>query len=583
MASAAGLLKCSLCLSDFTDPRALPCLHTFCLKCLIDLSDANQQAATLKCPMCQEHHKMPRNGAGGFRKDFRINSFMEINRNKEHSVRTTMCKRHPKMELTHVCAEADCNRAVVCTQCAAESHVHHLAYPIKSFCEYKLSELKLMKKATQQNRVLMACAHSSSEVVNMAKKQIKKFHARLNQLEKEITGYVLDNRAEVEHDRITERDGQLQEIESQLERLEAQLSDTVPNIVRKNVYNEHLIEEFHRLQETLNNWSLSYSLVEFQADAFQLAHDFTLPMNNDFIKTLPRQDVKGASVGLLGRTVPPVKAEEIVTWKQRDDDVLGIACHSYVGGGVTILSSLYFSVYMQNEGYMFHSHEHKDHADRVTTFQEYCQAILDPKCDKVRLFYAWPIFLYEINDHAIRIRGKAGCGLSGTNNYLVYSAWRKSTKSQIVCFSVKKHPPKFQWIHKFGSFTLRSLSALESPKELLVVVAADSCQDRKKAAALIAVNGPSKPLWKITFEALDREAEEFDLRDMCNDGRYFYVLNTEEGCVHVISTDGNVLSKILQNLDRPRSLACNSERNELVVACSGRAVKVYKLIYRDRP
>lgn len=28
---------CPLCLCDYKDPRALPCLHTFCLNCLSDV------------------------------------------------------------------------------------------------------------------------------------------------------------------------------------------------------------------------------------------------------------------------------------------------------------------------------------------------------------------------------------------------------------------------------------------------------------------------------------------------------------------------------------------------------------------
>ena len=121
---------------------------------------------------------------------------------------------------------------------------------------------------------------------------------------------------------------------------------------------------------------------------------------------------------------------------------------------------------------------------------------------------------------------------------------------------------------------------METSKHLLVVVA-NSCPG-KSTSAIAAVNGPGKYLWKISFETLDSEAKKFDLRDMCNDGNYFYVLNAEESCVYLISVEGKVLSKILENLDQPRAMACSSERKEVVVASSGGAVKVYKLIYTDQ-
>ena len=118
---------------------------------------------------------------------------------------------------------------------------------------------------------------------------------------------------------------------------------------------------------------------------------------------------------------------------------------------------------------------------------------------------------------------------------------------------------------------------------LLVVV---SCRfwygtTDKNATALFALK-KSKILWKITFDALDRNSKECDLRDMCNDGCYCYVLNTEEACVYMVSNDGDVLSKILQNLGMPRALACDPKTKNLVVACDDKRVTVYKLIYKEQ-
>ena len=163
MTSTADLLKCSVCLSEFKDPRALPCLHTFCLDCLTQLCDSDDRYNTLKCPVCLEYHKKPWDGANGFCKDFRIN-FIEISRKKERSVRTSMCRRHPRLELTHFCRENDCNRAVLCTQCAAQSHRNHLVHPIKNVCEVKLSQLHLMKQA---NGIMNLCIQRNYELVQV--------------------------------------------------------------------------------------------------------------------------------------------------------------------------------------------------------------------------------------------------------------------------------------------------------------------------------------------------------------------------------------------------------------------------------
>ena len=588
MATAADLLKCSLCLSEFKDPRALPCLHTFCLKCLINLADANQEADTLKCPMCQEHHKMPQNGAGGFRKDFRINSFIEMYRTEEFLVRVTVCKRHPKLELTHLCEERSCNRAVLCAQCVAQSHGNHAVTPIRSICEARLSDIGTMRKAIKDNYKVLNAARSSlhshqSQAQDKVRERIQEYRVMLDQLEKTIQDDLNRQVLQEEKDSLNFYEGILQVLEEQLKELGMKCSGTIPNIVRVNA-DGNLDADFHRIHEVLNKLSFKLGMPKVNRDAiiFCPLHAST-NWSEISVVEMKELDVKLGPVVLSRPTVPPIKAKETVTWQRLDNDIRGIACHSNGGGDVSILSSSHLRVYKQNNGEMFHSSDNEQ-GDRVATFQDRCHAILDRRLKGVRLYRDWPIFLGRVN-HILSTHEDVGYGISGTENYLVYSTQRNFKSSKLHCYSVAQNRPKCVWRRQLASHdTPRSLSAMETPKQLLVVVA-NSFPDgipTKKASAIAAVNGPGKYLWKISFETLDSEAKKFQLRDMCNDGSYFYVLNAEECCVYLISVEGKVLSKILQNLERPRALACSSERKELIVACSGGAVKFYKLIYPDQ-
>ena len=57
------LLSCGICLEEYQNsgchvPRLLPCTHTLCEKCLIELL-GQQGGAKLTCPECRTHHVAP--------------------------------------------------------------------------------------------------------------------------------------------------------------------------------------------------------------------------------------------------------------------------------------------------------------------------------------------------------------------------------------------------------------------------------------------------------------------------------------------------------------------------------------------
>lgn len=54
LSGLADAVMCSICLESFVEARVLPCVHSFCTKCLEDLVDEQQM---ITCPECrQEFH-----------------------------------------------------------------------------------------------------------------------------------------------------------------------------------------------------------------------------------------------------------------------------------------------------------------------------------------------------------------------------------------------------------------------------------------------------------------------------------------------------------------------------------------------
>jgi len=67
------MTECSICTEVFTDPRVLPCIHTFCLKCLVNYGKDRQPGDGMPCPLCRKEFIIPDDGLSGIQKNF----FME--------------------------------------------------------------------------------------------------------------------------------------------------------------------------------------------------------------------------------------------------------------------------------------------------------------------------------------------------------------------------------------------------------------------------------------------------------------------------------------------------------------------------
>jgi len=67
------MTECSICTEVFTDPRVLPCIHTFCLKCLLSYGKDRQHGDRMPCPLCRKEFTIPDDGLSGTLKNF----FME--------------------------------------------------------------------------------------------------------------------------------------------------------------------------------------------------------------------------------------------------------------------------------------------------------------------------------------------------------------------------------------------------------------------------------------------------------------------------------------------------------------------------
>ena len=81
MASAQPLeevTECPICTEVFTDPRVLPCIHTYCLKCIEGCGVDKKPGEKLPCPLCRKEFVIPDTGLTELPKNFFVNKLLHV-------------------------------------------------------------------------------------------------------------------------------------------------------------------------------------------------------------------------------------------------------------------------------------------------------------------------------------------------------------------------------------------------------------------------------------------------------------------------------------------------------------------------
>ena len=123
------ITTCCICSEVFTDPKALPCIHTFCMKCIQDTGNTTNKGSgdEMPCPICRRLFKIPQDGFSGLPKHFFIERLIQASQISDTSAETktfcTLCLEESKGQRGDTptadtyCAECKHN---LCDQCCIE-------------------------------------------------------------------------------------------------------------------------------------------------------------------------------------------------------------------------------------------------------------------------------------------------------------------------------------------------------------------------------------------------------------------------------------------------------------------------------
>lgn len=124
-----GETECCICIEVYSDPRILPCYHTFCLKCLsTDAALRNDPGQKLSCSICRKEYAIPAAGLAALPKNFSMMRLIEmLHAQRVHSAGgppgdlcdSCLEATDPELHVSVPCAEmfcADCQQKL-CEKC----------------------------------------------------------------------------------------------------------------------------------------------------------------------------------------------------------------------------------------------------------------------------------------------------------------------------------------------------------------------------------------------------------------------------------------------------------------------------------
>jgi len=169
-------ITCSICGDLFTDPKTIPCLHTFCKRCIERSIESNKKMAVIVCcPLCRV--PLPRDEMASIPTNFTINRLIEIFGKRQ--------KAEASVEMK--CASCEENFAAItwCIQCEDPlchncNEIHkkmkmsrsHKTIPIKQYFQSSKQALATLEKTElckfHQSQPLDLYCKTCSSLISLA-------------------------------------------------------------------------------------------------------------------------------------------------------------------------------------------------------------------------------------------------------------------------------------------------------------------------------------------------------------------------------------------------------------------------------
>uniref|UniRef100_W5LQP7 Tripartite motif-containing protein 2 n=1 Tax=Astyanax mexicanus TaxID=7994 RepID=W5LQP7_ASTMX len=196
-------LICSICLDRYDNPKVLPCLHTFCERCLQNYIPAH--SLTLSCPVCRQTSILPEKGVAALQSNFFITNLMEVLKRGPDSGRgdertgldsiesvatgqPLSCPNHGGNVMEFYCPPCE---TAMCEECTSGEHAEHATVPLKDVLEQHKASLQEQLDAVKQrlpeiDSALQVLSEILQQLTNQKSLIEDDIHATFDELQKTL-------------------------------------------------------------------------------------------------------------------------------------------------------------------------------------------------------------------------------------------------------------------------------------------------------------------------------------------------------------------------------------------------------------
>ena len=234
-------LSCCVCMCTYTDPKQLPCLHSFCLHCLNGIQRTSGVHGKITCPECRKQFKIPGSGnPSELPTNFRINSLVDVLAIKECSTANVKCGNCEKRSAQTLYCFQCC--AFWCEECILAHNVirtnkEHKTLALKDFQDQDIEAVLrrpafCQKELHEKEELKFFCKNCEVAICNTCAMTLHEGHGKMllqeatnarktkiNSMIKSLKDKVLEKRKEVEqfNQKSMEVQAQVADVKSQVQ------------------------------------------------------------------------------------------------------------------------------------------------------------------------------------------------------------------------------------------------------------------------------------------------------------------------------------------------------------------------------